>query len=129
MNYADLNKIKLHYEDTGPRDGKTLLFANSHGTDLRLWDPIIPYLPKSLRLIRFDKRGHGLSECPVPPYSMDSLIEDVASLVDHLKVQSYVFVGLSIGGMITQGLAVKRPNQVKAMVLSNTGTKIGNPSI
>jgi len=129
MNIAELSGISLHYRVDGPEDGVPVVFANSLGTDLRLWDPILPYLPDGLRLIRFDKRGHGLSACPPAPYSMGTLIRDVESLLDHLQVRDCLFVGLSIGGMIAQGLAAKRLDLVRALVLSNTGAKIGTRQI
>lgn len=125
MQIADLGDVQLHYRVDGPADGAPVVFANSLGTDFRLWDPILPHLPEGLRLIRFDKRGHGLSSCPPAPYSMGALVKDVERLLDLLQVKDCLFVGLSIGGMIAQGLAVKRLDLVRAMVLSNTGAKIG----
>ena len=62
MHIADLDDIKLHYREDGDPAGPPVVFANSLGTDLRLWDKVIPLLPQNLRLIRYDKRGHGLSE-------------------------------------------------------------------
>ncbi|MFT7135817.1 MAG: 3-oxoadipate enol-lactonase [Akkermansiaceae bacterium] len=94
-----------------------------------MWDPILPLLPKGLRIIRFDKRGHGLSTCPPAPYSMGSLVTDTEKLMDFLGVKGCVFVGLSIGGMIAQGLATKRLDLIRAMVLSNTAAKIGTPEM
>jgi 3-oxoadipate enol-lactonase len=125
MQLADLGDVQIHYRVDGPEDGAPVVFANSLGTDFRLWDPILPYLPDGLRLIRFDKRGHGLSSCPAAPYSMGALVSDTERLLDMLKVHDCLFVGLSIGGMIAQGLAVKRLDIVRAAVLSNTGAKIG----
>jgi 3-oxoadipate enol-lactonase len=129
MKMADLGDVRLHYRVEGPDDGPPVVFANSLGTDMRLWDPILPLLPENLRLIRFDKRGHGLSTCPPSPYSMGALVTDAEQLLDHLGVKDCVFVGLSIGGMIAQGLAVKRLDLVRAMVLSNTAAKIGTPEL
>jgi 3-oxoadipate enol-lactonase len=129
MRIFDTGDVRLHYRVDGPDDGPTVVFANSLGTDLRLWDPILPLLPQGLRLIRFDKRGHGLSSCPPAPYSMGALITDCERLLDHLAVRECVFVGLSIGGMIAQGLAVKRLDLIRAMVLSNTAAKIGTPEL
>ena len=126
MKYAHLENTKLHYRIDGPEGGAPVVFANSLGTDLRLWDPIMPLLPKGLRILRFDKRGHGLSACPPAPYSMGSLITDTEQLMDHTGFKDALFVGLSIGGMIAQGLAVKRLDLIRAMVLSNTAAKIGN---
>lgn len=129
MDIAELGGVNLHYQIDGPADGPPVVFANSLGTDLRLWDPMLPHLPSGLKLIRFDKRGHGLSTCPPSPYSMGALVTDTERLLDHLQVKNCVFVGLSIGGMIAQGLAVKRLDLVRALVLSNTAGKIGTPQM
>ncbi|MCP9482726.1 3-oxoadipate enol-lactonase [Shimia sp. CNT1-13L.2] len=129
MNIADLGDVRLHYRIDGDPDGAPVVFANSLGTDLRLWDPILPHLPKGLRIIRFDKRGHGLSSCPPGPYSMGALVRDTERLLDMLAVKDALFVGLSIGGMIAQGLAVKRLDLIRALVLSNTAAKMGLPKM
>lgn len=123
MKIIDLGEVQLHYRDEG--EGAPIVFANSLGTDLRLWDQVVALLPKGLRIIRYDKRGHGLSSCPPAPYSMGNLVRDTEALLDFLNVKECVFVGLSIGGMIAQGLAVKRMDLVRAMVISNTAAKIG----
>lgn len=126
MHVARLDGIRLHYRVDGDPDGAPVVFANSLGTDFRLWDKVIERLPKTgLKYIRFDKRGHGLSECPNAPYAMGTLVRDVEQLMDFLGVRDAIFVGLSIGGMIAQGLAAKRLDLVRAMVLSNTGARIG----
>ena len=127
MQIADLGDVQLHYRIDGPPEGAPVVFSNSLGTDLRLWDQILPLLPQNYRYIRYDKRGHGLSSVPPGPYSMGALVRDAERLLDHLNVRDCVFVGLSIGGMIAQGLAVKRLDQVRALVLSNTAAKIGTP--
>ncbi len=125
MRIAEIDGPRLHYRIDGNPDGAPVVFANSLGTDLRLWDQVMPLLPQEYCYIRYDKRGHGLSDCPEGPYSMGALVSDVEKLLDFLGVKDCVFVGLSIGGMIAQGLAAKRMDLVRAMVLSNTGAKIG----
>ena len=125
MNILDLGDIHIHWREDGDPAGAPVVFANSLGTDLRLWDRLIPLLPAGLRLIRYDKRGHGLSACPPGPYAMGALVRDAERLLDALGVTDCVFVGLSIGGLIAQGLAVKRLDLVRGMVLSNTAAKIG----
>lgn len=123
MQTAEINGITLHYRDEG--QGAPVVFCNSLGTDLRLWDKVVAQLPAGLRLVRFDKRGHGLSDAPPAPYAMGTLVRDAEALIDHLGLRDVVFVGCSIGGMVAQGLAVKRLDQVRAMVLSNTAARIG----
>lgn len=129
MHIIDLGDVQLHWREDGDPAGRPVVFANSLGTDFRLWDRVLPLLPTSLRLIRYDKRGHGLSSCPPGPYAMGALVRDAERLCEALGVKDCVFVGLSIGGMIAQGLAVKRLDLVRAIVLSNTAAKIGTPAI
>lgn len=126
MQVIKTNGVTLHVREAGDPKRRPVLFANSLGTDLRLWDALSPLLPKGLRLIRSDKRGHGLSECPDGPYSMDDLTTDTESLIEALDLGPVTFVGLSIGGMIGQCLASRRPDLVRALVLSNTATKMGD---
>ncbi len=125
MDILDLDDVVLHVEATGPAEGAPVVFANSLGTDFRLWDQVIAQLPPGLRLIRYDKRGHGLSSCPHAPYSMGTLVRDAERVCEAFEVKDCVFVGLSIGGMIAQGLAAKRLDLIRAVVLSNTAPKIG----
>ena len=125
MQALEIQGVQIHYADEGPRDGAPVLLANSLGTDFRVWDAMLPHLPAGLRIIRYDKRGHGLSEAPEAPYAMQDLVGDAAALLDHLGVKGAVVVGLSIGGIIAQGLAAERPDLVKAMVLMDTAAKIG----
>ncbi|MCC1494454.1 3-oxoadipate enol-lactonase [Cognatishimia sp. F0-27] len=125
MPIANLDGLRLHYRIDGPDNGPPVVFANSLGTDMRLWDPILPHLPGGLRILRYDKRGHGLSDTPDGPYSMGALVHDAERLMDLTGFRDAVFIGLSIGGMIAQGLAAKRLDLVRAAVLSNTGAKIG----
>jgi len=129
MRIADLGDIHLHWREDGDPDGAPVVFANSLGTDLRLWDKLVALMPPGLRLIRYDKRGHGLSACPPGPYAMGALVRDAERLLDALAVKDCVFVGLSIGGLIAQGLAVKRLDLVRGMVISNTAAKIGTAAM
>ncbi len=125
MQVLDLDGLRLHYRIDGNAAGRPVVFANSLGTDLRLWDKVIPLLPQSLRLIRYDKRGHGLSDGPPGPYGMGALVRDAERLMEALGAKDACFVGLSIGGLIAQGLATKRLDLVRTLVLSNTAAKIG----
>lgn len=111
----------MHYRVDG--DGPPVVFANSLGTDVRLWDPVLPALPR-IRAIRYDKRGHGLSDRG-PQDGIDGLADDAAALIEAVANGPVVFVGLSIGGMIGQALADRRPDLVRALVLSNTAARMG----
>ena len=129
MQIAELKDVRLNWQQDGDPDGNVVVFSNSLGTDLRLWDQILPYLPQDLRYIRYDTRGHGLSSCPPAPYAMEDLVSDAENLLDYLNISSCLFVGLSIGGMTGQALASRRPDLIKSLVLSNTATKFGDASL
>lgn len=119
----------LHVRSDGPVDGPVLVFSNSLGTDFRVWDAVMPLLPPGLRVIRYDKRGHGLSDCPPGDWGMAAHVADLAGLLDALGVRGAVVCGLSVGGLIAQGLAAARPDLVRALILSNTAARIGGPAM
>jgi 3-oxoadipate enol-lactonase len=122
-----LPDLRLNAEATGPEAGPALVLLHALGTSSAIWDDLLPLLPPSLRILRLDMRGHGRSDVPPGPYSMGALIRDTERLIEHFGVKEAVILGLSIGGLIAQGLAVKRLDLVRAMVLSNTAAKIGRP--
>jgi 3-oxoadipate enol-lactonase len=127
MNILDLESVKIHYREQG--QGVPLVFINSLMTDFRMWDKLLTHLRDDYRVIRYDKRSHGLSTMPPGPYAMSELVDDLAKLLDSLKVRDAVVVGLSVGGLIAQGLAASRPDLVRAMVLSNTASTIGTKDV
>ena len=129
MRAVTVEGVTLHVREDGPADGPALVFSNSLGTDLRIWDRLLEHLPQGLRIIRYDKRGHGLSDCPPQPWGMGDHVADLAGLMDALGLRKAVVCGLSVGGMIAQGLAAERPDLVRALVLCDTGAKIGNPEM
>ena len=93
----------LHVREDGDPAGHPVVFANSLGTDLGLWDDILPLLKPGLRIVRWDKRGHGRSDVPAPPYAMGTLISDAEAVIEAAGITACSFVGLSIGGLIAQG--------------------------
>ena len=122
------NGRAIHFADEGPREGLPIVFSNSLGTDFRAWNPLLPHLPPGCRFIRYDKAGHGLSdfagERPIEAHA-----EDLAALLDHLNIEKPVVVGLSVGGLIAQAFASAHPHRTSALVLCDTGHKIGTPEI
>ncbi len=129
MPMLDLGDVRLNYRDEGDPAGAAIVLAHALGADLQIWDGIVPLLPPGLRILRFDMRGHGQSSVPPGPYGMGTLVRDAERFMDSLGVRDAVFVGLSIGGMIAQGLAVKRLDLIRGLVLSNTAAKIATPEI
>lgn len=127
MAFNRVNGIVLHHQTLGPRDGPALVFANSLGSDLRIWDRVAPAFADRFRVVLYDLRGHGLSDAPDGPYTLDDHLQDVLGLLDHLSVSSASVVGLSVGGMIAQRMAVRAADRVDALVLCCTAARIGTP--
>lgn len=128
MKVARVNGVQLHYAIEGPRSAPALVFCNSLGTDLRVWDRLVARMVDHC-ILRYDKRGHGLSEATTAPYRMDDHVGDLVGLLDYLKLDRVVICGLSVGGMIAQGLAARQPDRVEAMILMDTAAKIGTPEM
>lgn len=122
----DLGFGVAHALAEGPETGPALTFSNSLGTDFRSWDKMLPHLPDGLRIIRYDTRGHGLSDRGPEPPTIAEAANDLGRILDALGVRSTVVVGLSVGGLIAQQLAASRPDLTRALALCCTGAKIGS---
>lgn len=114
----------LHYRLRGPAEGAPVVFLNSLGTDLRMWDGVIDRMPQ-IHAIGLDKRGHGLSATPDAMWALDDLAQDALALMDTLGVDRAAVAGCSIGGMIAQRMATLAPGRVAGLFLSNTAMKVG----
>ncbi len=127
MAFAKIGSHLHHYALTGPEGADTLVFINSLGTDFRVWDRVMAILPAGFRVLRYDKRGHGLSSSADDTMQITDYSADLASLMDHLGLKAATIVGLSIGGMIALGLSTLRADLIKSLVLLDTGHRIGTP--
>ncbi|HEY4355240.1 MAG TPA: 3-oxoadipate enol-lactonase [Acidobacteriaceae bacterium] len=127
MAFLDTGNIRVHYQFE-PRSGlPVLVFSNSLGTNLSMWDRQESFFQDSFNVLRFDVRGHGQSSVPARPYSVGDAAQDVLALLDHLGIAKASFCGLSLGGMVGQWLAVHAPERFSAFCICNTGAKIGTP--
>jgi 3-oxoadipate enol-lactonase len=125
MSFVRLNGGVVHYRDEGLREGRALVFINALGSDLRIWDDVARILSPDFRLIRYDNRGHGLSESGPDRYDIADYACDLGALLDELTVDRATIVGLSVGGLIAQELYRQRPDAFAALVLCDTAAKIG----
>ena len=112
--------INTHYELTGPKNASVVMLSHSLGSNLHMWDPQMAALEAKHRVLRYDTRGHGDSDAPEGAYTLDQLVADVVALLDALKIEKVNFTGLSMGGMIAQGLALNHPQRVDRLVLCDT---------
>jgi 3-oxoadipate enol-lactonase len=129
MAFGLFNHQVLHFKDENVRQRRTIVFANSLGTDFRIWDEVTAFFAGAFRILRYDMRGHGLSEAPPAPYAIEDLVDDLAALLDAREIRGAVLVGLSVGGLVAQGLAAWRPDLVRLLVLCDTAHKIGTPEM
>jgi len=124
LRFAALGGVTLHYQLIGG-DRPLLAFINSLGTDFRVWRHVAGEFADRFSVLLYDKRGHGLSDVGTPPYGMSDMVDDLCALVDHVGAKEVVACGLSVGGLIAQGLVARRPDMLRALVLCDTAHKIG----
>ena len=126
MNFARINGVLLHYRLAGPVGAPVVVLVNSLGTDARIWDGVISKLAGRYRVVSYDKRGHGLSDIPAGDYALDDHLDDLFGLVDHLGFERFALAGVSIGGLIAQGAALRAPERLSAVVICNSAAKSGD---
>jgi 3-oxoadipate enol-lactonase len=125
MAFSRIGSGIVHWQESGPRDAPAVVLVNSLGTDIRIWDDVAGRLALSRRVIRYDKRGHGLSDIPTGPYRIADFTEDLIALTDSIGLSRFSLVGLSIGGLIGQDLAIRHPARLAALILADTAQKVG----
>lgn len=129
MAFLELKDARIYYELSGPECAPVLMFSNSLGTNVAMWDPQMQALSQAFRILRYDTRGHGESSVLPGPYTIDQLADDVVALLDQLRIERAHFCGLSMGGMIGMSIAMRVPRRLLKLVLCNTAPKIGSPEV
>jgi 3-oxoadipate enol-lactonase len=115
----------LAYRIDGAEDAPVVVLSNSFGTTWELWDAQLPELTRHFRVVRYDLPGHGHSDLPEGPLSVESMAEDVSELLDRLGINQVSFCGLSLGGMIGMALALQAPDRIDRLVLCCTAACLG----
>ncbi len=118
-----INRHQVHYAVDGPPSGPVVMMSHALATNYTLWDPQIGALSRNYRLLRFDTLGHGGTDAPAGPYTLDQLAEQAGGLIDALKVNPVHFLGISMGGMIGQVLALARPQVLASLILCDTSSR------
>ena len=129
MPTVHVNGINLNYRIDGKFGAPPLLLSNSLGTNMGMWDEQVRVLSQHFRIVRYDSRGHGLSDAPEGDYSIEMLGRDAVGLLDHLELDKVYYCGLSKGGMVGQWLGVNAGDRIEKLVLSNTSSQIGAPDL
>ncbi len=116
--------VRVHHRLEGPEGAPVVMFSNSLGTTLEMWDDQAAALADRYRVLRFDTRGHGRSPVPPGPYTVDDLADDALELLDQLGIERVAFCGLSLGGAIGMTLALKAPERLERLVLCLHGAGV-----
>jgi 3-oxoadipate enol-lactonase len=126
MPFAPVEGGQIHYRLDGKQELPVLVFSNSLGADLSMWDAQVPAFTQHFRVLRYDSRGHGASAFGAGDWTIESLSRDVVSLLEHLEIETASFCGLSVGGLVGQWLALNAAKRLSKVVLCNTAARIGN---
>jgi 3-oxoadipate enol-lactonase len=115
------NDIQINYELSGKKGAATVVLSHSLSSSLLMWNPQMDALNPYFQVLRYDTRGHGATDAPSGSYTLEVLAEDVIGLLDVLAMDRVHFVGLSLGGMIGQCLALSHPRRLRSLALCDTG--------
>ncbi len=118
---------RLHAAENGPADAPVLVLGPSLGTDTGLFDAQVGVFANSHRVIRYDLRGHGGSECVPGPCTMADLADDVLGLLQDLDVDRFSYAGVSIGGAIGQQLALTVPDRLEKLAIIASAARFADP--
>jgi len=118
------NDIHMNYELSGKKGAPVVVLSHSLSSGLVMWDPQMDALNPYFHVLRYDIRGHGGSGAPSGAYTLEQLAKDVVSLLDALDADQVHFVGLSLGGMIGQSLALNDPHRLKSLALCDTAATV-----
>lgn len=125
MKTIAVNGISIRYQAEDAGAGKPwVTLSHSLCSDLSMWDELAVALAPIFSVLRYDTRGHGGSSAPATAYSFEQLTSDVLGLLDALHIQRTHFVGLSMGGMIAQHLALAAPQRIDKLVIASSTSRI-----
>ena len=126
LSFADVtlvNGVRLHYAHQGPRSGPAIILLHGYSDSSLSFSRVMPLLPRELRVIALDLRGHGDSERPASGYRMQDLADDVLLAMDALEISSAVIVGHSMGSFVAQAIADRAPSRITRLVLLGSASR------
>jgi 3-oxoadipate enol-lactonase/4-carboxymuconolactone decarboxylase len=129
MTFTDVRGVATHIAIEGPPGAPALLLLHSLGSSLRIWDLQAERLARSLRVVRFDLRGHGLSEVAAGRCTIEDLADDALAVLDACGIAAAHVAGVSIGGMIAQAIAARAPARTTSLILCDTALALPPPEM
>ena len=118
-----VNGIGVNYNLEGPAEAPVVMLSHALAANLSMWDPQMSALTSRYRVLRYDTRGHGGTDAPAGPYSLELLADDARSLLSALGIERTFFIGLSMGSMIGQLLALTCPEMLRGLILCEASSR------
>ncbi|EQB15059.1 MULTISPECIES: alpha/beta fold hydrolase [Novosphingobium] len=116
MPFCEVEGASLYWKRDGIEDGPALVLLNSIGTDMDLWEPVLPFLRERFAVLRIDARGHGASRAAPGDLTLARLADDVLAVADAAGLARFSLAGVSLGGMIGMELALRAPQRVDRLI-------------
>ena len=123
-NYAESSGAKIYFQMRG--QGDPLVLIMGFGAEGKVWEKHVAKYEKHFNCILIDNRGVGLSDQPIGPYTTEMMADDTIAVMDHLGIEKARVAGISMGGAITQQLALNHTNRVRSMALISTWPRFNN---
>ena len=118
------NDLHVNCQFSGPDQAPLVVLSHSLASSGVMWEQQVPALLDGYRVLRYDTRGHGGSDAPAGPYTLDDLGDDVIAMLDALEIERVHWVGLSMGGIVGQNLAIRFPQRLVSLVLCDTTSRV-----
>jgi 3-oxoadipate enol-lactonase len=121
---VEANGIQINCELSGKEKAPVVVLSHSLACSMVMWRPQLDLLERHFQVLRFDTRGHGGSDAPAGSYTLEQLVGDAIGILDAFDFDRVSWVGLSMGGMIGQGMALEHPDRIERLVLADTAAII-----
>jgi 3-oxoadipate enol-lactonase len=129
MRATDPDGVWFRYAETGDQRGAVLVLANSLGSNMHMWEKVLPAFQSKYRVVRFDMRGHGESAVVHKPFTIEQLGRDVLNVMDEVQAEKASICGVSLRGLVGLWLGIHAPNRVDRLILANAAARIGTKEI
>lgn len=120
---------RIAYRVSGPEGAPPVVLLHALGADMGMWEPQREALEAGHRVVRLDLRGHGGSDAPPGPYTVELVAGDVLAVCDEIGLAPFHLCGLSLGGLVALWLAARRPERIRSAAFCNTAPRIGTREI
>ncbi len=121
---VDADGVRINVALSGNTSGPVVLMSHSLATSLDLWSPQLAVLEPRFRVLRYDTRGHGASDAPQGAYTLAQLADDAVAVMDAFDIETVHWVGISMGGMIGQAVALNHAERLRSLVLCDTAAAV-----